>query len=375
LRTLVVNALRSSGRRTAIGRHIEHLAQAWSRMDSPFDRIEILAPGEVRIDELGTATPVVFRSRGAAYPNLVWEQNVLPVLSRRAAALFSMYTCPLVYGGRIVVANHGIYEAIPETFSRWQRLRATPLNRMSARRANAVISNSHATKADLITYFGLDTHKVSVVYPGPAPLFFRERSPAEVEAEVRRAFGQTAPYVIFVGKLVKRRHVPELIEAFARACDELNLKHRLLLVGPNVAKVPVDALARQHGVGGRVVHIDHLEQDRLALLYSGAELFVLPPIYEGLSRTILEAMASGTAVLTVAHPVLAEGGGDAVHAVSAPRTDDLASGLKLLLGDSELRASYELRGRERAARFSITECARQTMEILDVTGRSADGVR
>src|SRR6266699_3890593 len=109
VRTLVVNALRMSGKRTAIGRHLEYLAHHWSRIQGPFDRIVFMSPGQLRTENLGTATPIELRSFGRSLPNLLWEQGALPYAARNAAVLFSEYTCPLLFCGPIVVANHGIY--------------------------------------------------------------------------------------------------------------------------------------------------------------------------------------------------------------------------------------------------------------------------
>ena len=46
MRTLVVNALRMSGKRTAIGRHLEYLAHHWSKIQGPFDKIVFMSPGQ-----------------------------------------------------------------------------------------------------------------------------------------------------------------------------------------------------------------------------------------------------------------------------------------------------------------------------------------
>jgi glycosyltransferase involved in cell wall biosynthesis len=103
----------------------------------------------------------------------------------------------------------------------------------------------------------------------------------------------------------------------------------------------------------------------LAKLYAGADAYVLPTTHEGISQTMFEAMASGTPVLSVEHPALKEGGGDAVLALPTPSVENLAKGLTTLLTNPDLRAEYSRKGRERAARFSWSNTAKETMEILD----------
>jgi glycosyltransferase involved in cell wall biosynthesis len=372
MRTLVVNALRMSGQRTAIGRHLEYLAQHWSQADVPFDRVVFMSPEELRVEGLGSKTPLEMRTFGGRWPFAVWEQVLLPRTAKGAALLFSEYSCPLAYDGRIVVANHGIYEAVPSAFSAWTRLRAVPIHRMSARKAERVIANSRSTRADLVRYFRVSESKIDVIYPGPADVFFEHHSEESIAREVVKAFGKAVQYLIFVGKLAKRRNVPNLIEAFSIVRKQERLPHYLLIVGPNVNNLPLGEITARTGVAEVVKHCPHLEQPELAKLYAGADAFVLPSIYEGISWTMFEAMASGTAVLTVDHPALAEGGADAVLSVRTANVSDLVEGLRALLTDPAQRRSYREKGLTRVRRFSLWESARATMELLDRVAAPSD---
>jgi glycosyltransferase involved in cell wall biosynthesis len=373
VRTLAVSALRMLGRRTAMGRHIEYLAHEWSRSETPFDRIVLLTPGDISLDGLGNVTPVVVESFGERLPLILWEQVALPIRARGAAVLYCpAYTAPLMHRGALVVGNHGIYERIPGEFPMLQRLRSTPVQRASARRATRVIANSTQTRADLVEFFKVDPNKIDVVYPAANEIFFAEHDAEAIGAETERALGARDPYIIFVGKLSKRRNVPNLIEAFSIARLRCGLTHRLLIVGPNTSHVPIAELAARHGVGEHVTYLPHLEQEPLALLYAGADAFVLPTTYEGISYTMFEAMASGTPVLTVDHPTVAEGAETTVLAVPSPSVGDLVQGLTAMLTDDGLRRELRERGRTKAREFSWAASASSTMRILDQVASAAE---
>lgn len=373
MRTLIVNALRAAGKRTAMGRHIEMLAKHWSRSSVPFDRIVFFAPKPVDLTDLGAKTPVEVRVAPTSLPNLAWEQGVLAASAAKASILFCpSYTCPLLYPGRIVLANHGIYEALPAEFKLMERLRATPINYLSARRADHVIANSLATKGDLAKFFGVPENKLSVILPAASDHCWEDFPPGEVDMEIEKAVGDRVPYVIFVGKLAKRRNVPNLIDAFTRVKSRHRLPHRLLIVGPNTSQLPLGEMIDTAGGDNVVRHIDHLEMLPLAKLYRGADVYALPTTYEGISQTMFEAMASGTAVLTVEHPTLAEGGGDAVLAAPTPEVPHLVDALERLLLDDGFRSNLAERGRQRASRFSWKSTAEQTMQILDRIARTQD---
>jgi glycosyltransferase involved in cell wall biosynthesis len=362
------------GPRTAIGRHLEYLAAHWSRRATPFGRIVFMTPRPVSVDGLGSASRIEFRAFGGSLPPLLWEQIALPASAAGASILFSEYTCPLLRRGATVVANHGIYEAVPEAFSRWDRFRATAVNRRSAHHAARVVANSESTRADLVRFFGVAPDRVDVVHPGPADVFFQAHDPVARSAAVVEALGAAVPFVIFVGKLATRRHVPNLIEAFSIVRATHGLPHRLLLVGPNVNALPLADLAARAGIADQVRHVEHMEQDQLAKLYAAADLYVLPSTYEGISWTMFEAMASGTPVRTVEHPALHEGAAGSVFVLPDPAVPSLVQGLATLLLDPARRAELASAGRERAAEFSLARSAEATLEILDRVAPARDSV-
>lgn len=375
MRTLTVNGLRLTGPRTAMGRYIEVLAARWSEGAWPFDRIRVLVPAAVELPAGVAGRVEVVVPRGPARPLAAWEQIALPRAAAGSALLFCpTYTAPLRARGRLVVANHGIYEGLPREFSRLRRLRSIPLYRQAVRRADVVIANSRATRDDLVRHLGAPRERIEVVYPAPARAFLAALDPAAVRAAAREALGgEDRPYVLFVGKLSPRRNLPALIEAFAAARRAADLPHRLLVVGPNVDAVPVRALAARHGMADALVHLDHRSHEELALLYAGADVFALPTVAEGFSWTILEAMAAGAPVLTADHAALREEGvAEAAQVVPEPTPAALEQALRGLLTDPVRRAALGDAGRALARRFSWERTARETMTILDRVGHPAD---
>lgn len=362
---LGVDAYRAAGERCGVGRYLEYLLHAWAGGDLPFSQVHVFSPEPLEappVDERFTFEPLTGGSKG-----IMWQERRLRPRLRDVDVLFAPYTTPPSYRGPAVVSNLGIYEgAHAETFPGWRsRARSWHFGH-SARRARAVIANSASTKTDVCRYYGVPDERVSVVWPGVDPRFRPER---EEEHELARAtaerhLGTSAPYFLFVGKLSLRRNVPALLEAFAAVrADRPELQ--LLLVGPNPGIVDLDAEVARLGLGDSVQHVDHLDQDELALLYRGAHAFVLPTAHEGFSFTILEALASGAPVITLDHVPLHEGGlADATLTVPDAQAETLAGALARLADDEELRADLRRRGPLQAAAFSWDENAARTMDVL-----------
>lgn len=367
---LGVDAGRAAGPRTGVGRDLEHLLAAWSREELPFELVRVFSPAPIE------GVPVGGRLRLEVLPGrpgIRWQSGPL----RRAAAgvdvLFALYTLPPGFRGRSVVGNLGILEGRHAPGSPRARARSWHIA-WSARRADVVIANSEVTKAGVVRHFGVPPDRVVVVRPGVAACFRPIRG-GEEEAVAQAAegvFGARRPFFLFVGKLSERRHVPELLEGFVRFRKE-RPEFGLVLVGPNVAGLPLDDLVARRGLARAVRHVPFLDQNALALLYRGAQAFVLPTEYEGFSFTIPEALASACPVVTLRHDSLLEVGLDGAALVlpdALPGT--IAHALERLAGDDGLRADLARRGPPAVRGLSWEENARATMGVL---ARVAAGAR
>jgi glycosyltransferase involved in cell wall biosynthesis len=366
---LGVDASRLVGVRTGVARYLEYMLRYWSTSEIPFDRVELLSPAPLQdVPESDAFRQRVMPSRG---PGSWWQLTRLAPKASELNVLFAPYAIPPGYRGRSVVSNMGILagpNAVPGFRARGRLWHFGH----SARRADAVIANSAATKDDIVRYFGAAPEKVTVIWPGVDDAF---RPPRAGEHEriaqaAERVLGERAPYVLFVGKLSVRRNVPALLEAFALMRAELP-DLRLLFVGPNTWNIPFEETAARLNLNGSVKHVKHLDQPTLAELYRGARAFALPTEKEGFSATILEAMASACPVVTLDHPALSEAGLDkAAMLVPDARPDTLAEALTRLVGDDALRDEVGERGRVRATDFSWEQTARKTIELTaEVAGR------
>ena len=109
--------------------------------------------------------------------------------------------------------------------------------------------------------------------------------------------------------------------------------------------------------------------DTLRIFYECASAFVFPSLYEGFGLPPLEAMASGTPVVTSNVSSLPEAVGDAAVLVNPENVFDIARGIRDVLLDEELRRQLIIRGKAQAARFSWDRTAREVMEIYEEVGR------
>ena len=98
-------------------------------------------------------------------------------------------------------------------------------------------------------------------------------------------------------------------------------------------------------------------------LYNAASVFVMPSLYEGFGLPILEAMASGTPVVTSKKGSIPEVAGEAAFYVDAEDSDSISNGIKKVIGSEKLQRELSEKGLKQVAKFNWKKTAEQTMSI------------
>ncbi len=235
-------------------------------------------------------------------------------------------------------------------------------------RADAILTISAFSAAEIESFFPAARGKVFSVYPG-VDQSLAAPPPARV-AEVRRKYGLKRPYILSVGTVEPRKNYGFLADAFGL------LRHDVDLVvagrpgwryGPTLERFAASPKAKS------IRLLTSVGDGDLAALYAGAELFAISSLYEGFGFPPLEAMLCGTPVVSSPGGSLAEVLGDAAEVVPEFDAALWAETLDRALSDSGLRATLRERGFRRAARYRWEETARETAEIYRRTAGGGNG--
>jgi alpha-1,3-rhamnosyl/mannosyltransferase len=124
------------------------------------------------------------------------------------------------------------------------------------------------------------------------------------------------------------------------------------------------------GITGSIRDLRHISDEDLVCAYNGAEVLVLPSLYEGFGYPVLEAMACGTPTIVSSGGSLPEIVGAASLIVDPSRPEDLAEALSHVLRDPEMKRDLIAKGKINIQRFSWRVTARKTLDIYEkVLGR------
>ncbi len=373
--TIGIEARSLMGEVTGVGRYLRNLLREMAGLDPDLSlRLYLDREGRDGLEDL----PRVERRAlpGRRGMNVFrWTHQALPRMLRREPVPlvhFPFYTLPFRLHCPAVVTIHDItFSLHPEWFPWRSRIAFTAVAPGSARRAAHVLTVSECSRRDLVERYALDPARVTAV-PLAADPAFRPRAAGEV-AEVGRRYGLRSPYLIHLGSLHPRRNLERLLDALAglgRESGEVTLALAGRVERPYRS---VEPLIRSRGLRDRVLHLGYAPDRDLPALVSGARALVYPSLYEGFGLPILEAMACGTPVLTSNVSALPETAGDAALLVDPRSTEEIARGIRSLLGDDRLRERLRRAGLERAGRFSWRRTAEATLRVYRLALSSSNG--
>ncbi|MCE7948324.1 MAG: glycosyltransferase family 1 protein [Chloroflexi bacterium CFX4] len=234
----------------------------------------------------------------------------------------------------------------------------------SAHRADHILADSAATKADLMALYGIPESKITVLYSGVSAAFTPIHD-ADAQAAVRAKYGiGSAPYVLAVGTVQPRKNYERLMQAIAALPARFADVKLVIVGGRGWLDAPIHAQAR--ALGERVQFVGFADEEDLPTLYSAAACIAFPSLYEGFGLPVLEGMACGVPVLTANVSSLPEVAGDAALMIDPYSVEAIRVGLIALLEeDSAARAARLERGFAQVARFTWQAAAHQLKTLYD----------
>lgn len=352
-----LQSARHGYRQTGISRYISELVDGLHDVMAPEDRLLLLGQ---RLGGLQDSPS--FR--------ILWEQTGMPVtVAAQRLDVFHgpISVVPMVSRVPSVVTVHDLaFLKFPGQVPAKRRNWLVAATRLSARKADRVITISQNTKHDLQEWLGLPDERIAVIPLGISP---HVRPVDGTSLDVfRMKWELDRPYILAVGTLEPRKNLPTLLRAFAKIRDQVD--HQLVLVGPEgwltgELKTTLDELA----LGDRVRLTGFVSDEELGGWYSGADLFAFPSHYEGFGLPSIEAMRCGAPVLASNTSSFLEVVGDAGVLIPPTDVDLWAESMLALLRDDVRRAELRERGFARAQQFSWQRTAQETYDTYREVAR------
>ncbi|MDB4085537.1 glycosyltransferase family 4 protein [Amylibacter sp.] len=375
---LAINGRTLEGRRTGVGRYQANLLNIWSAEENQ-NTYDLYFKNEIPKDEfLKNPNITTHLIPNPKYIDIgpLWENFYLPKGVRKnsnADIYFTAnYTLPIlpISTKKVVTIFDISYIAHPEWFPKRQLASLAPLTGPTVRKADVIITGSIATKNEILKYYDIDENKIKITNLGVDNTFLNlDKTKGKSEANrVTKKYNLKGKVILFVGLLMNRRNIPQLIEAVANVIKNTGEIITLVILGKNhtYPYQDIDALAAEFGMTEQLRWIEYTSDEDVFGLYKAANLFMCISLYEGFNITPLEALGLGVPTICSNLSSLPEVVGDAAYMLEDP-TDSMqmAEAIEHVVFNDTLCNQLIEKGKIQASKFSWERCAKETMDILN----------
>ena len=351
-----------------IGTYVRNLLRHLARIDQNTEYVLLCRPVD---EDLGRQLGENFRTvPEQAGPYTIREQLTVPLdLRRERVDLFHAphYVLPPLTPCKSVVTIHDcIHLRFPQYLpNRLASAYAWSSLWIATHRSTRVLTVSEASKRDILHYFSVPESKIDVIY-NAIDEQFNESPPDQEIGRVRERYQLEDPFVLYAGNIKPHKNLERLIEAFYMLRKNGFEQVKLLIIGDEISRyATLRRAVHRHKLHHHVRFLGFVSDKTLACLYRLAGVFVFPSLYEGFGLPPLEAMASGTPVITSNVSSIPEVVGDAALLIDPYEPEAIFDAMRRVLTEPELAQSLRARGLERVRQFSWERSIRRVREIYD----------
>lgn len=263
-------------------------------------------------------------------------------------------------GIKTVVTIHDlIFLRHPEYYSWWDVQIYTFKFKYACQHADKIIAISECTKRDIMHYFKIPEEKIEIVYQG-CNVIFQQQTSIDEQNRIREKYQLPSKILLSVGTIEQRKNLGLLVKAL-RYLDE---SFTIVAIGRSTAYAKkVKAYAEKHQLSHRIKLLTGIPTEELPLFYQLADQFVYPSFYEGFGIPIIEALHSKTPVIAATGSCLEEAGGACSLYVDPNDAKALATAIRKVDEDENLRNRMICEGKKYVARFDKKVISADMMKI------------
>ncbi|MCB4755510.1 MAG: glycosyltransferase family 4 protein [Elusimicrobia bacterium] len=268
---------------------------------------------------------------------------------------------------KVIKAVLNVHDLVHYVFPKTMKMLNFIINKLiippSIRRADAIAAISGWTLNDVRTYLKPVNKIMRVTHLGVGKQFY-PRDAIAARQKIKHLYNSDDPYLLTVGTFEPRKNVVGIFRAFSLIAHQI--PHHLVLVGQKGWKNDnvLEEIQRSNLIH-RIHMPGYVEDELLPEMYSAADAFIFPSLYEGFGLPPLEAMACALPVVASNVSCLPEITGDAALLVNPQDPRDIANGILRIIREPALRQRLIEKGLKQAANFTWEKTAKQMLDIFN----------
>lgn len=263
---------------------------------------------------------------------------------------------PLFLLHRAVAVIHGLeFEVYPDTYAPAHLKYLRTGTRRVVKKAGKIIVPTNTVKKNLVKFYNVNPEKVFVIPYGVNPQIAYHHKYPPIDEH----------YILFVGKLEKRKNVTLLIKAFGILKEKNKIPHKLVLVGaPGFGFGDIQKEIDASMYKNDIVVTGYISHEEKESFFKHAHVMAFPSLYEGFGMQILEAQLRQVPLVTTTAENIREVAGDGALFVDPHSLEQFTEALNTLITDEEVRRDLVEKGLKNVQKYSWFRCAKATLEAL-----------
>ena len=229
-------------------------------------------------------------------------------------------------------------------------------------RASHIVTVSNHTAHDVDRLFGITPDRITIAYNGVSPRF-RQLPQQQVALLKSRHNINNKICLLNVGSNHPRKNVFAILKSLDQLRQQ-GLDVCFIKAGADLT-TEQKLYVKKRNLTDYVVYVGKPSKETLVDLYNVADILVAPSLYEGFGITLLEAMASGTPVVTSNATSLPEVVGDAGIMVPPEAIEEITAAVRTLANSPDSRKELIDRGLERAKQFTWQSSAETVAQVYE----------
>ncbi|MFA5155614.1 MAG: glycosyltransferase family 1 protein [Patescibacteria group bacterium] len=233
--------------------------------------------------------------------------------------------------------------------------------------AKKIIAVSEFTKQEILSlYPKTPPDLIAVIHNGYNDKLYRPLDDPTRTRKVLEKYDINSPFLLYVGRLEKKKNTPALVEAFSLFLEEHPEQDvKLVLIGDaGYGYDEMKYVIQEFNLNSRVILPGWVEEEDLPYVFNAASAFIFPSKHEGFGIPVLQALACGVPTAVSDLPVLREIAADAAWYFNQNDKQSMARAMGLVLNDADLRRKLRDKGLDRVKDFSWRRCAQETLKLL-----------
>ena len=364
---------------TGSGQYLRHLLAHLPKVAPELD-ISLILPPHLRapadLPQGVRAVESGRRNRPGKLSKVIFEQRAFPRLAHATNADIAhvpYWGTPMSCPVKLVTTVLDVIPLLYPVYSQGLFTSLyTALVSAAARGSNHIITISETAKVDIEDQLNLPEQQISVTYLAPDGRF-HPRVGAEGDEAVRRKYDLPDQFALYLGGFDWRKQVNTLMLAYTYVGEADGDAFPLVIAGREPRYddrlfPDLRAYSRKLNIQDYLRWIGFVDEADKPSLYRLADVFVFPSLYEGFGLMALEAMASGTPVVTSNAIVFEEILEDAAYIVNNAR--EMAGAILALLIQQPLRDAMINQGLALASNYTWRKTAQETLAVYETVMRA-----